>query len=66
MKCCNYDCNEGRDCPARVAKARPVMWAAAPLPESKSKQHLRLIGAWMLRTVAIMLLACAALILALS
>jgi hypothetical protein len=42
------------------------MWAAAPLPESKSKQHLRLIGAWMLRTVAIMLLACAALILALS
>jgi hypothetical protein len=66
MNCCDYDCNQGRNCPARVAKAKPVMLAAAPLPESRSKHQLRLLAAWMLRAVAITLVACAILVAALS
>ena len=66
MNCCDYDCHQGRDCPARVAKAKPVMWAAAPLMESRSKHHLRLLCAWMLRAVAITLVSCAVLVAALS
>jgi hypothetical protein len=64
--CCNHGCNQGRNCPARVAKAKPVMWAAAPLMESRSKHHLRLLCAWMLRALAITLVACAVLVAALS
>jgi negative regulator of sigma E activity len=66
MNCCDYDCHQGRDCPARVAKAKPVMWAAAPLPESKLEYHLRVVCAWVLRAVAITLVACAVLVAALS
>lgn len=34
MNCCDYKCNQGRDCPARVAKAKPVMRAADAPPPS--------------------------------
>lgn len=34
MNCCDYECNQGRDCPARVAKIGQKMKAAEPLPES--------------------------------
>jgi hypothetical protein len=27
MNCCSNNCTQGRDCPARVAKAKPVMMA---------------------------------------
>ena len=34
MNCCDYECNQGRDCPARVAKIGQKMKAAEPLPAS--------------------------------
>jgi hypothetical protein len=51
MNCCNYDCNQGRDCPVRVAKAKPVMKAADPLPPSIWRCQLRKLAYWMLLAV---------------
>lgn len=48
MNCCDYDCNQGRDCPARVAKCKPVMLAAEPLPPSTWRIGLRVWTWWML------------------
>ena len=56
MNCCDYgDCNQGRDCPIRVAKARPVMKAADPLPDSIWRYQLRRLGYWMLMGILGML-----------
>lgn len=43
MNCCDEygECNQGRNCPARVAKARPVMRAADPLPASVWRYWLK-------------------------
>lgn len=59
MNCCNGygDCRQGRDCPARVAKARPVMKAADPLPDSIWRYQLRRRAYWMLAVVAVSLAA---------
>jgi len=46
--CTNYGCNQGRECPARVAKAKPVMKAAEPLPPSVWRYQLRKLAYWML------------------
>ena len=46
MTCCDYGCNQGRDCPARVAKAKPVMQAAEPLPPSKWRDRLKKACEW--------------------
>jgi hypothetical protein len=51
MNCCDYDCNQGRDCPVRVAKAKPVMRAADPLPPSIWRHQLRKLAYWMLLAV---------------
>jgi hypothetical protein len=48
MNCCTHDCNQGRDCPARVAKAKPVMMAADPLPPSVWRCQLKKLAYWML------------------
>jgi hypothetical protein len=57
MNCCNDfgDCNQGRDCPARVTKAKPVMRAADPLPPSIWRYQLRRLGYWMLISILGML-----------
>ena len=44
--CCNHGCNQGRDCPARVAKAKPVMKAAEPLPPSTWRDKLKKACEW--------------------
>lgn len=46
--CSNYGCNQGRDCPVRVATYRPVMRAADPLPPSLWRIYLRYLAKWML------------------
>lgn len=48
--CCDDygNCKQGRDCPARVARAKPVMWAAEPLPTSIWRDQLRRLAYWML------------------
>jgi len=51
MNCCSNDCNQGRDCPARVAKAKPVMMAADPLPPSFWRCQLRKLAFKMLMAV---------------
>ena len=48
MNCCDYDCVQGRECPARVAKCKPVMLAAEPLPPSTGRSNLRVWTWWML------------------
>lgn len=57
MNCCDAygNCNQGRDCPARVAKARPVMKAADPLRGSIWRYQLRRLGYWMLMGILGML-----------
>jgi len=46
--CTNYGCNQGRECPARVAKAKPVMRAADPLPPSVWRYQLKKLTYWVL------------------
>jgi hypothetical protein len=50
MTCCDDygNCNQGRDCPARVARSRAVMRAADPLPPSGWRRQLRYLAEWML------------------
>lgn len=51
MNCCNYDCNQGRDCSARVAKVGQRMHGPNPLPNSIWRYQLRRLGYWMLMAV---------------
>ena len=48
MNCCDYDCVQGRHCPARVAKYRPVMRIADPLPPGKWRDWLKTAARWVL------------------
>lgn len=59
MSCCNGygDCRQGRDCPARVAKAKPVMKAANALPPSIWRYQVRRLAYWMLAVVVVSLAA---------
>ena len=53
MNCCDQfgACNQGRDCPARVAKAKAVMRAADPLPPSIWRYQLKKLAYWMLLAI---------------
>ena len=51
MNCCTNDCNQGRDCPARVAKAKAIMRAADPLPPSIWRYQLKKLAYWMLLAI---------------
>ncbi len=51
--CSNYGCNQGRDCPARVAKIGKKMQAAEPLQKSAYRQYLGRISKWILAYVAV-------------
>ena len=57
MNCCDDfgDCTQGRNCPVRVAKYKPVMLAADPLPPSIWRDQLKRLGYWMLMAVLGML-----------
>ena len=58
MNCCDYDCVQGRECPARVAKCRPVMLAAEPLPASPVVGYLKRMASAMLVVMAVVLVTC--------
>jgi hypothetical protein len=57
MNCCDEygNCNQGRNCPVRVAKYKPVMLAADPLPPSIWRDQLKRLGYWVLMAVLGML-----------
>ena len=46
--CANHGCNQGRDCPVRVAPYRATMKAADPLPPTIWRVYLRYLAKWML------------------
>lgn len=50
MNCCDEygDCNQGRDCPVRVARVSRRDYDRDPLPPSKTPRHLRALAKWML------------------
>lgn len=48
MNCCDYQCHQGRDCPARVAKVHRRTPAAEPLPPVEWRDYLRHLVRWML------------------
>ncbi len=51
--CCDEygNCNQGRDCPVRVATYRPVMRAVDPLPPNIWREQLKRLGYWVLMAV---------------
>ena len=58
MNCCDYDCVQGRECPARVAKCKPVMLDAEPLPPSSATGYLKNMATAMLMVLATILVTC--------
>ena len=56
MNCCDYGCNQGRDCPARVAKVGQKSQAAEPLPESVWRYQLKRLAYWALLALGVNLL----------
>lgn len=53
MNCCDEygNCDQGRSCPVRVAKAKPFMRAADPLPPSVWRVYLRYLTKWVLLSI---------------
>lgn len=50
MNCCDEfgNCNQGRDCPVRVARVGKVMHGPEPLPNSKWRDFVSLAVVWLL------------------
>ena len=51
MSCCdeycsNYGCNQGRDCPVRVARIGRRDYAREPLPPTAWRRQIRALGYW--------------------
>lgn len=49
--CCNGNCNQGKDCPIRVARIGQRMKSADPLPPSIWRHQLKRLGYWVLMAV---------------
>ena len=54
MNCCDEygNCNQGRDCPARVAKVGRKDYAHEALPTSAAPHYLKHLAKWMLICIA--------------
>jgi len=65
MNCCDYNCNQGRDCPARVAKIGQRAPAAEPLPPSNWRGRLKYV-AWAALFIVIALAMFSLIVLALA
>jgi hypothetical protein len=48
MNCCDYDCNQGRNCPARVAPVGRKHHDREALPPTLWRVYLRYLAKWML------------------
>ena len=50
--CCDGLCNQGRDCPARVAKVgQRYPKYPQPYPQSLWRRHLKALAKWMLLAI---------------
>lgn len=49
--CCNGNCNQGKDCPMRVARIGQRMKSADPLPPSIWRHQLKRLAYWLLMAV---------------
>lgn len=58
MNCCDYNCHQGRDCPARVAKIGQRLPGAELLPPNPWRTRLRVMAGWMLIVLAVVLVSC--------
>ena len=58
--CANYGCNQGRNCPARVATIGKKMHGPEPLSGSPWRRQLKRLAAWMLIAIAILTIMSAA------
>jgi hypothetical protein len=45
--CWTHGCNQGKDCPVRVAKYKPTMYAADPLPPASWRARVNSLAYWM-------------------
>lgn len=60
MNCCDYDCHQGRDCPARGAKVARIGrkdYTREALPASPWRVYLRHLAKWMLICIAVLFAA---------
>lgn len=65
MSCCdeycsNYGCNQGRDCPVRVAKVARIGrkdYDREALPRSPWRVYMRHLAKWMLICIAVLFAA---------
>lgn len=60
MNCCDYECNQGRDCPVRqsnVARVGRRTQAHPPLPPSPVRDRVKHLAKWMLAVIALLLYA---------
>ena len=48
MNCCDHDCNEGRDCPVRVARIGRRDYDREPLPPTLWRVHFRKLARFVL------------------
>ncbi len=50
MNCCDEygDCNQGRDCPIRVARIGRKDYTREPLPPTVWRRHLKVLAYWAL------------------
>ena len=66
MNCCDYDCNQGRNCPARgpakVARIGRKDYAPAPLPPSPWRRQLQHLARWMLTGILVLMMWAAILV----
>lgn len=61
MNCCNHNCNQDRNCPARVAKIGRKDYAKEPYPPSSAPRYLKRAAKWALIGIAAALFAAAVL-----
>lgn len=57
MSCCDNNCNQGRGCPARVAKIGRKDYAREPLPPMGWREYLPDLACAMLLCIAVLMLS---------